>query len=355
MKKDGVSYRDAGVDTAKKDGIIDCMLSMMRRTYDHRVIDHPWGFGGLFSLNPKDQLFRKNYKSPVLVSCTDGVGTKLKIAVMMNKHDTVGIDLVAMSINDLIVQGAEPLFFLDYIAIGTVDKNVLLEIVKGIVHGCEQAGCALLGGETAEMPGFYPPGEYDMAGFAVGIVEKNRIIRGDNIKPGDVVIGLASNGIHSNGYSLVRKALLEKAKLKLDAPQAELGTTLGEELLKPTKIYAKAIKEVLSAYRLKKAIKSIAHITGGGMVENIPRVIPPTINIEIDVSSWQPQPIFDLIRKYGNIAPSEMYRVFNMGIGLVLIADQFYAGAIVRRLRDAGETPFVIGRAKRGNREVLIR
>lgn len=182
MKKDEISYKDAGVDTAKKDGVIDRILSMMRRTYDPRVIDHPWGFGGLFALNPKDQLFGKNYKSPVLVSCTDGVGTKLKIAVMMKKHDTVGIDLVAMSINDLIVQGAEPLFFLDYIAVGRVDENVLIEVVKGIVHGCEQAGCALLGGETAEMPGFYPPGEYEMAGFAVGIVEKNKIIRGDNIK-----------------------------------------------------------------------------------------------------------------------------------------------------------------------------
>ncbi|MFA5794753.1 MAG: phosphoribosylformylglycinamidine cyclo-ligase [Candidatus Brocadiia bacterium] len=350
-----LTYKDAGVDTTTKDGVIDRILAMMRRTYDPRVIDLPWGFGGLFSLTSKDKLFAKNYKCPVLVSCTDGVGTKLKIAFMMNKHDTIGIDLVAMSINDLIVQGAEPLFFLDYIAIGKVNEKSLLDIVKGIVHGCEQSGCALLGGETAEMPGFYKAGEYEMAGFAVGIVDKNRIIRGDNVRPGDIVIGLASSGLHSNGYSLVRKVLIDKAKLKLGEYYPELKTTLGEELIKPTRIYARTIKGILTAYHSKRAIKSIANITGGGMIENIPRVIPPNINIEIDSSSWKPQPIFDFIRKHGNITSKEMFRVFNMGIGMVIIADSYYTGAMMRRLKKAGETPYLIGKAKKGSREVVIK
>ncbi|MFH1226484.1 MAG: phosphoribosylformylglycinamidine cyclo-ligase [Planctomycetota bacterium] len=350
-----LTYKDAGVDTATKDGIIDRILSMMRRTYDPRVIDLPWGFGGLFSLTSKNKLFAKNYKSPVLVSCTDGVGTKLKIAFMMNKHDTIGIDLVAMSINDLIVQGAEPLFFLDYIAVGKVNQSTVLDVVKGIVHGCTQAGCALLGGETAEMPGFYKPGEYEMAGFAVGIVEKNRIIRGEDVRPGDMVIGLTSSGLHSNGYSLARKVLLDKAKLKLGDHYSELNTTLGEELIKPTKIYAKTIKEILATYRTKRAIKSIANITGGGMIENIPRVIPSDINIEINSSSWKPQPIFDFIKKHGAVTTKEMFRVFNMGIGMVVISDSYYAGAIMRRLKKAGETPYLIGKAKKGNRDVIIK
>ncbi|MBI4712577.1 MAG: phosphoribosylformylglycinamidine cyclo-ligase [Planctomycetes bacterium] len=350
-----LSYKDAGVDTARKDVVIDEIIRLMKRTYDPRVIDLPWGFGGLFALSSPGKLFAKHYKSPVLVSCTDGVGTKLKIAFMLNKHDTVGIDLVAMSINDLIVQGAEPLFFLDYISIGKVNENVLIDLVKGIVTGCEQAGCALLGGETAEMPDFYPAGEYDMAGFAVGVVEKSRIITGKNIRPGDMVIGLASSGLHSNGYSLARKVFFDKAKMRPNQHIPEFAASLGEELLKPTRIYSKPIKDVLVHYRVKRAVKGIANITGGGMIENIPRILPANVSIEIETGSWQRPPVFTLIQKLGNVSNDEMYRVFNMGIGLVVVVDPFYTGAVIQRLKSAGETPYLIGRVKRGNKEVVIR
>lgn len=353
--KPSLTYKDAGVDITSKDKFLEQVIKMMRRTYDPRVLETPRGFAGLFSLAYKDHLFGRRYKAPVLVSCTDGVGTKLKIAFMMEQHDTVGIDLVAMSINDLIVSGAEPLFFLDYVATGKLAESVLLDIIKGIVTGCQTAGCALLGGETAEMPGFYPPGEYEMAGFALGIVEKKRIITGQNIKPGDFIVGLASNGLHSNGYSLVRKVFFEKAKMKVSERLDDLGITLGEELLRPTKIYARAIREVLVPYRRKNAIKGIANITGGGMLENIPRILPPGTATEIEKGKWTVPPIFHIIRKLGNIAEKEMYRVFNMGIGMVIIVDPYFVSATLRRLENMGEQPYVIGRIKKGNREVKIK
>lgn len=353
--KEELTYQKAGVDTARKDRFIDQVIQLMRRTYDPRVIDHPWGFAGLFALTGQDHLFARHYKKPILVGCTDGVGTKLKIAFMMDKHDTVGIDLVAMSINDLIVQGAEPLFFLDYIAIGKVNDRILLELVKGIVRGCELAGCALLGGETAEMPGFYRENEYEMAGFAVGITEQNKIITGKTIKPGDLVIGLASNGLHSNGYSLVRKIFFEKHKMTVDKHMPELGTTLGEELLKPTRIYAKALKEILSVYHRKKAIKGIVHITGGGLLENIPRVLPRETAVEVRANSWTIPPVFKLVQSAGNVPDQEMYRVFNMGIGLVLIADAYFVNAIIQRLENLGENVYLIGKVTKGEREVKIR
>ncbi|MEK7448612.1 MAG: phosphoribosylformylglycinamidine cyclo-ligase [Planctomycetota bacterium] len=364
-----LTYKDAGVDTVSKDKFIDRTIKMMRRTYDPRVLDNPWGFAGLFALNPKGQLFAKNYKKPVLVGCTDGVGTKLKIAFMMNKHDTVGIDLVAMSINDLVVQGAEPLFFLDYIAIGKVNDELLHHIIKGVVEGCLQAGCALLGGETAEMPGFYKENEYDLAGFAVGVVEKNKIITGQKIKQGNIIIGLASSGLHSNGYSLARKVFFETAPDKIEVrkknvveqPPAlsryyqELGCTLGEELLKPTRIYARAIKNILSHYRIKKAVKGIANITGGGMMENIPRILPATVSAEIEENTWPGPPIFPLIQQTGQIAKDEMFRVFNMGIGLIIVVHPFFVNAVMKQLKKSGERPYVIGKIIKGQQEVIIK
>jgi phosphoribosylformylglycinamidine cyclo-ligase len=345
-----LTYKDAGVDQNKKDAVIDRIISMMRRTYDGRVVDVPWGYAGFFSLSHPGALFGKKYRDPVLVSCTDGVGTK-----MMNKHDTVGVDLVAMSVNDMAVCGAEPLFFLDYVAVGKVEGTVVEQLVKGIVDGCQQSQCALLGGETAEMPGFYKAGEYDMAGFAVGIVERNRIIDGKTVNIDDDIIGLSSSGIHSNGYSLVRKVFFDKKKLGVHEHVERLGCTLGEELLKPTRIYVQAVKEVLSHYRVKKAVKAIAHITGGGMIENIPRVLPGNTAAEIDEGRWPVPPVFGLIEEYGNVPRTEMYRVFNMGIGLVIVVDPFFSKAIVRRLSKMGQDAFVIGKIRKGGREVKIR
>jgi len=355
-----LTYKSSGVDTTKKDGVIDEIIRLSRKTYDPRVIDHPWGFAGLFSLFPKAgisrrdkshtaPLFARNYKSPTLVACSDGVGTKLKIAFLLNKHDTVGIDLVAMSVNDLIVTGAEPLFFLDYISCGKVQEKIIVDIIKGVVAGCEQSGCALLGGETAEMPDFYPPSEYDLAGFAVGLVDKDKIITGKYIKPGDAVIGLSSSGLHSNGYSLVRRVFLEGLSHKEEANKLlsnipELGCTLGEELLRPTIIYAKAVKHILRNYSYKKAVKGIAHITGGGLVENIPRVLPKNVCVEIDTDTFPLPPVFSLIQKTGNIAQEEMLRVFNMGIGLVIVVDKFYASAIIRRLKKVKYNAYNIGK-----------
>jgi phosphoribosylformylglycinamidine cyclo-ligase len=366
-----VTYKSTGVDTTKKDGIIDQIIHLSKKTYDPRVIDHPWGFAGLFSLFPKTEktftsplLFTKNYKSPTLVACSDGVGTKLKIAFLLNKHDTVGIDLVAMSINDLIVVGAEPLFFLDYISIGKVDDKIILEIIKGIVTGCKESDCALLGGETAEMPSFYPPGEYDLAGFAVGLIDKHKIINGKLIKKGDVVIGLASSGLHSNGYSLVRKVFLDNLSGKqvlntLNKYVPEISSTLGEELLKPTKIYARAVKKILRNYRLKKTVKGVAHITGGGLMENIPRVLPAEVAVEINSNSYTTPPILHLIRQKGKISQEEMYRVFNMGIGLVLIVDPFYADAIIRLLKKMQYNSSIIGQVVpkkfQSNQQVIIK
>lgn len=349
-----LNYRDAGVDQARKDAVVDNFIRMMRRTYSENVIDKPWGFGGLFRLSCQNTLFSKKYRDPVLVACADGVGTKLKIAFGADRHDTVGIDLVAMNVNDLIVQGAKPLFFLDYIAIGKTNERVLEELMRGIVRGCELAGCALLGGETAEMPGFYKEGEYEMAGFAVGIVEKSRIIDGSTICVGDDVIGVASSGLHSNGYSLVRKVLFEKANLGLRDIIPGLKETVEEELLKPTLIYARMLEQVLASYRVKRAVKGVAHITGGGLIENIPRILPPHCRVELDSGSWEVPPIFGAIARLGNIAREEMYRVFNMGIGLVIVSDPFYSNAICRKIRASGETAYIIGKVRRGKPEVVV-
>lgn len=337
-----LTYVDAGVDQTKKDKAIDRILEMMRRTHDRGVLDLPWGFAGLYSL-VSSPLFKKPLKHPVLVACTDGVGTKLKLARALGIHDTVGIDLVAMSVNDLIVTGAAPLFFLDYIAMGKVDKPVLLDLVKGIVDGCAQSDCALLGGETAEMPGMYRDGDYDVAGFCVGIVDKAKIIDGSRVRAGDTVIALESSGLHSNGYSLARK-IVEHHDL-----QAPFGaSTLGRTLLAPTRIYARTVKKIL----VKHPVKAMANITGGGMTENIPRVIPKGLAVEIREGTWRVPPIFDFLKKAGDVPRDEMYRVFNMGVGMVLVVAPPLAEAVLKSLRKSGEKPSVVGKVVRGDGEV---
>ncbi|KAF0243748.1 MAG: phosphoribosylformylglycinamidine [Planctomycetota bacterium] len=350
-----MTYKDAGVDTVAKDRFIDKLFGLMRRTYNPRVIENDWGYAGFFALNGPANLFKKQYKDPILVSCADGVGTKLKIAQQTGKHDTVGIDLVAMSVNDLIVSGAEPLFFLDYIAVGPMDENMMLDVVKGLVRGCELSDCVLLGGETAQHPDDYGAGEYEMGGFCTGIVERERIIDGKSVCVGDAVIGVASSGLHSNGFTLVRKVLLEEAGLKLGDRIDGLRGTLGEELLTPTRIYVRAMKHVLAPYRTKKVVKAIAHITGGGIVENVPRVIPPDVDVEIRIGEVPVPRIFSFLQEKGGIPDDEMVRVFNMGLGLVMIVDPFYAKAVVRRLQEAGEVAAIVGTVKRGKREVAIK
>jgi len=349
------AYKEAGVDIEVGNAFVDEIRHHLRRTYGPRVMDVPDGFAGLFRLDHDSKLFAKNYREPVLAACTDGVGTKLKVAFMMNKHSTVGIDLVAMSVNDLIVTGAEPLFFLDYMATGKLRSETMCEVLAGIADGCVEAGCALLGGETAEMPGFYAEGEYDLAGFAVGVAEKSRLLHRGLVEVGDLCLGLASSGLHSNGYSLVRHVLFEKAGMSVNDYVEELGGTLGRELLQPTRIYVRPIHSVLSYYRVKQVIHGLAHITGGGLPDNVPRIIGDRHSVRINKGSWPVPPIFPLIQKLGEVDEEEMYHVFNMGIGMVVIVAKYYAAAVMRRFRRQGVEPFLIGEVVRGNREVIIK
>ena len=351
-----VTYKDAGVDVEAGAQFADGIRGLMQRTFTERVVANPGGFGALFSLDNNKRLFQHNYRHPILVSSTDGVGTKLKIAFMTGRHSTVGIDLVAMCVNDILVQGAEPLFFLDYLATGTLQPEVLRQVVAGISVGCRQAGCALLGGETAEMPGFYKKGEYDVAGFAVGVVEKGRLITGELIRPDDVLIGLPSSGLHSNGYSLVRRIFFEEAGMKCSDSLAKFGIerTLGEELLEPTRIYVRAVRAVLGRYRVKRVVRGIVHVTGGGLLENIPRVLPGGCAAELDSSQWRVPSIFDAVRSLGSVPDDEMHRTFNMGIGLVLAVAPFFADSVTDRLRREGEEPVRIGRVVSGDGEVSI-
>jgi phosphoribosylformylglycinamidine cyclo-ligase len=314
------------------------MKKHVQKTMRQEVLGGLGGFGGIFDLS------KFNYKEPVLVSGTDGVGTKLKLAFQMDRHDTIGIDAVAMCVNDIVVQGAEPLFFLDYLAVGKAVPERIEQIVKGVSDGCVQAGCSLVGGETAEMPGMYPEDEYDIAGFAVGIVDKPKLVTGQSIKEGDILLGISSNGIHSNGYSLVRKVLLEKGGLTLDQHIDKLGHTLGEELLRPTKIYVKPILNVLKKFE----VKGMAHITGGGFIENIPRMLPEGIGAEIDYGSWPIQPIFDLLEEIGELKREEMFNIFNMGIGMVLAVSEENLHDTIKLLEEDGEKVFIIGRTKAG-------
>lgn len=328
-----LTYKDAGVDTKEGERAVSLMKEHVKGTFNKNVLTGLGSFGSLFALDVKDM------KEPVLVSGTDGVGTKLKLAFLMDKHDSVGIDCVAMCVNDVLCQGAKPLFFLDYIATGKVTAEKIADIVKGIADGCKQSGSALVGGETAEMPGFYGEGEYDMAGFSVGIVDKDKIITGDKVKAGNKIIGIASSGIHSNGYSLVRKVFFDKAGMKVDDYVEELGETLGEALLRPTRIYADACNAVLPNFE----VNGIVHITGGGFYENIPRILPEGTAVVIDVDSWEKPPIFDFISKTGDIEKREMFSTFNMGIGMMMVVDSGEAQAALEALRNAGEKAWIIG------------
>ena len=329
-EKKQLTYADAGVDIDAGNKAVELMKDSVRATYRPEVIGDLGGFGGLFALNSG------KYKEPVLVSGTDGVGTKLKLAFMADKHDTIGQDAVAMCVNDILVQGAEPLFFLDYIAVDKVDSQKVANIVKGVANACKESGCALIGGETAEMPGMYPEGEYDLAGFAVGVVEKDEIIDGTTIKPGDVVLGLASSGPHSNGFSLLRK-VVEVAGADWSMPFD--GATLADRAMEPTRIY---VKQVLSVMK-KVQIKGMAHITGGGLIENVPRVLPEGVQCRIDGSSWTRPAIFEWLEEKGQIDSHEMYRVFNNGIGLVVIVSAEDADRAMEAFKAEGEKVFRIG------------
>lgn len=339
-----LTYKDAGVDTKEGERAVSLMKEHVKKTFNDNVLTGLGSFGGLFRL-PVEGM-----KEPVLVSGTDGVGTKLQIAFMMDRHNTVGIDCVAMCVNDVLCQGATPLFFLDYIATGKVTAEKIADIVSGIAEGCAQGRSALIGGETAEMPGFYGEDEYDMAGFSVGIVDKEKIITGDAIGEGNAIIGIPSSGIHSNGYSLVRKIFFEKMGYTVDTHIDELGETLGEALLRPTRIYANACGAVTPNFD----VKGIVHITGGGFFENIPRVLPEDIAVSIDRGTWKELPIFGLIQKCGDIEDMEMFSTFNMGIGMMMFVDEKDADAVVKALKDAGEEASVIGKTVKFEKEKVI-
>ncbi|QSB48976.1 phosphoribosylformylglycinamidine cyclo-ligase [Parageobacillus toebii] len=332
------AYKQAGVDIEAGYKAVSLMKQHVQKTMRPEVLSGLGGFGGMFDLSSL------GYREPVLISGTDGVGTKLKIAFMMDCHDTIGIDCVAMCVNDIVVQGAEPLFFLDYIACGKAIPEKIAQIVKGIADGCVEAGCALIGGETAEMPGMYDENEYDVAGFAVGIAEKSKLVTGSAIQAGDALIGLASNGIHSNGYSLVRRIVFEQVKLALDRVYEPLSVPLGEELLKPTRIYVKPLLNVMKQFE----IKGMAHITGGGFIENIPRMLPKGLGAEIDYGSWPIPPVFDLLQEKGNLLRRDMFSIFNMGIGIVLAVDSEMIHPVITRLEELGEKAYLIGRVKQG-------
>jgi len=328
-----LTYADAGVDIDKANKLVGTISEIAKQTPRSGVIGEIGGFGGLFSLN------LANVDRPVLVSSTDGVGTKLKIAFMLGKHDTVGIDLVAMCVNDILVQGARPLFFLDYLSMGKLDSEQVADIIRGIGEGCQQAKCALLGGETAEMPGFYTRNEYDMAGFAVGIVDNSKIIDGTEVRVGHRLIGIASSGLHSNGYSLVRKICFERLKLKIDEYVPELGKTIGEELLTPTKIYVEPILSILKDL----PVHGLAHITGGGIADNILRIVPKACNISIQTEIWDVPPIFSFLQQAGNVADEEMRRTFNNGIGMIAIIHPDATADVLQRLEAMNEKAYLIG------------
>ena len=336
-----LTYKKAGVDIDEGDRFVSLISPLARKTFRPEVMTGIGSFNALFKLDVK------RYRRPVLVSGTDGVGTKLKIAFMLDRHNTVGIDLVAMCVNDILTSGSEPLFFLDYFATGKLKPEKAAEVIKGIVEGCKQAGCSLIGGETAEMPGFYPEGEYDLSGFAVGVVEEGKIIDGSKIRKGDAIIGLASNGLHSNGYSLVRKLFFDIKKMKASARIAEFGTSLGEELLKPTKIYVKAF----NAIRDKVRVKGMAHITGGGIPGNLPRILPRGISAFIDEGSWPVPPVFQVIKKMGKVPVADMRMTFNMGIGYIIVIPKTEAEKTSSILKKAGYDSFVIGNIEKGGQE----
>ena len=338
-----LTYKDSGVDIDAGNESDKLIKDSVRATYRPEVLGDLGGFGGLFAL--------KKYNEPILVSGTDGVGTKLKIAFLLNKHDTIGQDAVAMCVNDILVQGAEPLFFLDYLAVGKLEPGKVAEIVKGVANACKESGCALIGGETAEMAGFYQDGEYDIAGFSVGVVEKSKLITAERVREGDILLGLPSSGLHSNGFSLVRKIVFERQKMNGSEYIDELGKTIGEELLTPTRLYPKTCLPLIEKFNLH----GMVHITGGGFWENIPRALPDDLGVEIDGNAWKIPPIFNLIQSWGNVEWHEMFRTFNCGIGMVLIVGVDEADSICDYLNENGEKFYKIGRVVKSNHDVKIK
>lgn len=388
-----LTYASAGVDIDRKDAFTESLDKVLKRTYTDRVLPNPGGFAGLFRLDYKARLFQRNYKDPVLVACCDGVGTKVKLAAELGIFDTVGIDLVAMNVNDLVVQGAEPLFFLDYVATPTLDDRFLHALVRGIADGCKRSGCALLGGETAHMPDLYKWGDFDLAGFCVGVVELKRVQKPARVRAGDVILGLASDGIHSNGYSLVRKVVSEakldlkkhypelsgdvlggdvfgdsepKRKTKSEKRKAKIGSgeeatkapakadgpSLGEVLLTPTRLYADPIVRLMHSYSVKTVVSGMAHITGSGMAGNLCRALPANLDAKVDRAAWPVLPVFKFLQEKGNIPEDEMWRVFNMGIGYCVIVKPAFAESVKERLEKMGEKVYVIGEVVKGKGEV---
>ena len=343
-----VTYKDAGVDLDVYRESMSRIPRLATRTFSPRVLDLAGGFAGLFQLDFESPLFRRGYQDPVLVACTDGVGTKLKVATVCGEHRTVGIDLVAMCVNDAICCGAEPLFFLDYVAMSHDDPDLLEQVVEGISNGCREADCALLGGETAIMPDLYSRGEYDLAGFCVGVVERRSVIDGSAIVPGDCVLGVASSGIHSNGYSLVRKVVFETAKLDIEERVEALEQSVGDILLQPTRIYARPVRHVLNHYRVKNVVHGVAHITGGGLLENLGRILPAGLQLQLQPGSWEVPPVFPWLQQLGEIPDDEMNRVFNMGLGLVMIVSPYYTKSIQQMFQKFGLASWVIGEALEG-------
>ena len=340
-----ISYKDSGVDVTRGYKAVDLMKKHVKSTYNENVLGDIGSFGGFFSIAGEKM------EEPILVAGTDGVGTKLKYAFLLDKHDTIGIDAVAMCVNDIVCQGAKPLFFLDYYACGRLYPEAESEVVKGIADGCRQAGCALIGGETAEMPGFYPDGEYDLAGFAVGIVDKKKVINGKSIKAGDVLVGIKSSGVHSNGYSLVRKLFGDENKEELEKYDERLGATVAEVLLKPTKIYVKSILSLLE----KVEVKGIAHITGGGFIENIPRILPEGVSAEIVKNSYEVPPLFKVMQEKAEITDEQIYNTFNMGIGMIVCVSPENVDATMASLKESGEEVCVVGKVVEGDRKVILK
>ncbi|MBE0536407.1 MAG: phosphoribosylformylglycinamidine cyclo-ligase [Phycisphaerae bacterium] len=351
-----ISYEASGVSIDANDRMVERISRSVAATYGPRVMGMENGFAGLFRLDYDEKLFKKNYRNPVLVACTDGVGSKVLVAQEMKRYDTVGIDLVAMSVNDMLVQGAEPLFFLDYLAVHKLDPERIAEMVEGVAAGCRMADCALIGGETAEMPDIYRKDEFDMAGFAVGVVDRHRLIDGSTVQEGDVILGLGSSGIHSNGYSLARHICFKQLKLKVTDPVEELGgAAIGDVLLEPTRIYVPAVVRLLGQYKVKRVVHAMAHITGGGLVGNIPRVLPKDCNAVLRTSRWPVPPIFQYLQSNGPVKKQEMYRVFNMGIGFVLVVAKDFAKAVAEKLRRYGEEVYEIGTITAGKRVVVLK
>lgn len=339
------TYADAGVDIDAGNRAVELMKESVRSTYRSEVMGDLGGFGGLFALNSG------KYKEPVLVSGTDGVGTKLKIAFMLNKHDTIGQDAVAMCVNDILVQGAEPLFFLDYIAVDKVEAEKVAQIVRGVANACKESGCALIGGETAEMAGFYTKGEYDIAGFCVGVVEKSEMITGDKVSTGDVLLGLPSTGLHSNGYSLVRKICFDVMNMSSEMQIPEFGKTLGEELLTPTRLYPSVCLPLIDKFKLH----GMVHITGGGFYENIPRILPGDCDALVNAGAWEIPPVFRKLQEWGNVPWTEMYRTFNMGVGMVLVIGAEEADALRDYLTKTGEVYYELGSIVKGSKKTIMK